>query len=102
MATSMRVDPRDDPQPPSAGPPRPLASHEESLAEVMAACKRGRLSLAAISGLLGHKSPQTSSRYIDWADDPLRDASSRVASRISAAMGATAPELPDNVRPLRR
>jgi integrase len=62
----------------------------------------GGLSLVAIGGLLGHKSPQTTSRYIDWADDPLRDASSRVASRISAAMEAAAPDIPDNVRPLRR
>jgi integrase len=62
----------------------------------------GGLSLVAIGGLLGHKSPQTTSRYIDWADDPLREASSRVASRISAAMEAAAPDIPDNVRPLRR
>jgi hypothetical protein len=62
----------------------------------------GGLSLAAIGGLLGHKSPQTTSRYIDWADDPLRDATSKVASRISAAMETTVPEFLDNVRPLRR
>jgi integrase len=62
----------------------------------------GGLSLVAIGALLGHKSAQTTQRYIDWADDPLRDASSRVASRISAAMGSTAHELPDNVRPIRR
>ncbi len=62
----------------------------------------GGISLIAIGGLLGHKSPQTTSRYIDWADDPLRDASSRVASRISAAMEMTVLELPDNVRPIRR
>jgi integrase len=62
----------------------------------------GGLSLIAIGGLLGHKSPQTTSRYIDWADEPLRDASSRVSSRIAAAMEATNSKFPDNVRPLRR
>lgn len=58
----------------------------------------GGLSLVAIGALLGHKSAQTTSRYIDWADDPLRDASSKVALRISAAMEET---VPDNVRLLR-
>jgi integrase len=62
----------------------------------------GGLSLIAIGGLLGHKSPQTTSRYIDWADDPLREASSRVASRISVAMGTTLRDLPVNVRSLSR
>jgi hypothetical protein len=47
------------------------------------------LSLVAIGALLGHESPQMTSRYIDWADDPLREASTRVASRISSAMEAT-------------
>ena len=62
----------------------------------------GGISLIAIGGLLGHKSPQTTSRYIDWADDPLREASSRVASRISAAMETAVPEGSDNVRSLSR
>lgn len=62
----------------------------------------GGLSLIAIGALLGHKSAQTTSRYIDWADDPLREASSRVASSISEAMGTTLRKSPDNVRHLRR
>lgn len=59
------------------------------------------LSLVMIGGLLGHRSPQTTNRYIDWADAPLRGASDQVARRIEAAM-APAQALPDNVRPLRR
>lgn len=59
------------------------------------------LSLVMIGGLLGHRSPQTTSRYIDWADAPLRGASDQVAGRIASAM-APVTALPDNVRPLRR
>jgi integrase len=59
------------------------------------------LSLVMIGGLLGHRSPQTTSRYIDWADAPLRGASDQVAGRIASAMAPAQP-LPDNVRPMRR
>lgn len=59
------------------------------------------LPLVMVGGLLGHRSPQTTIRYIDWADAPLRGASDQVARRIEAAMAPAQP-LPDNVRPLRR
>jgi integrase len=62
----------------------------------------GGLSRVTIGALLGHKSAQTTQRHIDWADDPLRDAISRVASRISAAMNTGLPDDTDIVRPLRR
>jgi hypothetical protein len=37
------VDPRNDPTPPYAGPARALASNEDDLAELIIACKQGRL-----------------------------------------------------------
>lgn len=46
----------------------------------------GGLSLPAIGALLGHKSPQTTDRYVDWADAPLRLASDRVGRSVAAAM----------------
>ena len=59
------------------------------------------LSLVMIGGLLGRRSPQTTSRYIDWADALVLGASEQVARRIDAAMSSVA-SLPDNVRSLRR
>lgn len=59
------------------------------------------LSLFMIGGLLGHRSPQTTSRYVDWADAPLRGAGDQVAGRIASAMAPAQP-LPDNVWPMRR
>lgn len=52
----------------------------------------GGLSLPAIGALLGHRSPQTTDRYVDWADAPLRQASERVGGRILAAMDADSEE----------
>ena len=37
------VDPREDPSPPYCGPERPLAADEAGLAELIIACKQGRL-----------------------------------------------------------
>lgn len=44
------------------------------------------LSLTVIGKLLGHRSPLTTSRYADLADDPTRAASEMVGRRIAEAM----------------
>ncbi len=41
--SSWWIDPREDPKPPYQGPARPLASDEGELAELIGACKEGRL-----------------------------------------------------------
>lgn len=48
----------------------------------------GGLSLPAIGALLGHRSPATTDRYIDWADASLRRASDRIGARVASAMDA--------------
>jgi integrase len=45
------------------------------------------LGLPIIGRLLGHKQPSTTARYAHLADDPLRQASETIASRIAVAMG---------------
>lgn len=47
--------------------------------------------LMVIGKLLGHSQSSTTERYAHLADDPLRQASDRIASRIASAMG----ELPN-------
>src|SRR5215472_8533632 len=57
-------------------------------------------SLPVIGALLGHRSTQTTARYAHLADDPLRAAADRTASRIAAAMKGS-PERDGQVVPLR-
>ena len=58
----------------------------------------GGLSLPAIGALLGHRSPQTTDRYVDWADEPLRLASDRVGNRVAAAMNASTNKVEDRIQ----
>ena len=46
----------------------------------------GGESLIVIGALLGHRQPSTAARYAHLSDDPLRQASGRVAASIAAAM----------------
>jgi integrase len=46
------------------------------------------LGLPIIGKLLGHTQPATTNRYAHLADDPVRQASEAIGSRIAAAMGA--------------
>jgi integrase len=55
-------------------------------------------SLALIGGVLGHKSPQTTARYVHLSDDPVRAVSETIAERIGQALNATQAE----IVPLRR
>lgn len=61
----------------------------------------GGLSLPAIGALLGHKSAQTTQRYVDWTESPLERASDDVAGGISAAMSADPNDVAEAI-PLRR
>lgn len=45
------------------------------------------LGLPIIGKLLGHSQPSTTQRYAHLADDPLRQASEKIAESITAAMG---------------
>jgi integrase len=48
------------------------------------------MSLPMVGRLLGHTQPQTTARYAHLADDPLRQATDRVASIVAAPNPATA------------
>lgn len=48
------------------------------------------LSLPVIGALLGHTQPNTTARYSHLFDDPLREATERVASAVNATMKETA------------
>lgn len=48
------------------------------------------LSLPVIGALLGHTQPNTTARYSHLFDDPLREATERVASAVNATMKDTA------------
>ena len=43
------------------------------------------MSLPIVGRLLGHSQPQTTARYAHLADDPLRQATNRFASIVTAA-----------------
>lgn len=55
----------------------------------------GGLSLPTIGALLGHKSAQTTHRYIDWVEAGLRQASGGVGTKIAAVMDEKPPEATD-------
>jgi integrase len=61
----------------------------------------GGLSLPAIGALLGHKSAQTTQRYVDWTETPLERASDQVATSIASAMEADPEDVAPAI-PLRR
>jgi integrase len=44
------------------------------------------LSLHLVGALLGHRQPATTARYAHLADDPVREASERVGTRLASAM----------------
>ena len=46
----------------------------------------GGQSLIVIGKMLGHSQPATTARYAHLADDPVREASNAVGTRIAAAM----------------
>jgi integrase len=46
----------------------------------------GGLGLPIVGKLLGHSQPNTTARYAHLADDPLRQASEKIAESITAAM----------------
>jgi integrase len=59
------------------------------------------LSLPVIGALLGHTQPNTTARYSHLFDDPLREATERVGSLVSATqveVGAEVIELPKGKR----
>ena len=65
----------------------------------------GGISLPIIGKLLGHTNQSTTQRYAHVANDPLRKASDRIASQISAMMGEADPKAPGatgRVTPIRR
>ena len=49
----------------------------------------GGMSLPMVGALLGHKHTRTTQRYAHLADDPLKDASQRVASAMLHPSRAT-------------
>ena len=51
----------------------------------------GGESLVIIGALLGHRQPATTARYAHLSDEPLREASSRVARTIAASLGSEEP-----------
>ncbi len=51
----------------------------------------GGVSLAVIGALLGHNRVQTTSRYSHLSDDPIREASERIDSKIAAALDGKPP-----------
>jgi integrase len=47
----------------------------------------GGASLSVIGALLGHNRAETTRRYAHLSDDPIREASERIDSKIAAALG---------------
>ena len=57
---------------------------KHALMNVRATSRRGR---TEIDPLLGHTQVQTTARYAHLADDPVKSAANRIASRIADVIG---------------